>query len=158
MTVSPNLKLPIAIAVCLGVGFLSGFTTADSISGWYSTLEKPFFNPPGWIFGPVWTILYILMGIAAGLVWKSDTPSNQKNKALLIFGIQLLVNGLWSILFFSLESPVLAFVDIILLMGLIIYTMKIFKPINRTTYWLLIPYLLWVSFATILNLSIVILN
>lgn len=158
MTISTKFKLPIAITACLLVGFLSGFTTADAISGWYATLEKPFFNPPSWIFGPVWTFLYILMGISAGLVWKSNFPSNVKNKALFIFGAQLLANGLWSILFFSLESPTLAFLDIILLLALIVYTILLFKNINKMASWLLLPYLLWVSFATILNLSIMILN
>lgn len=158
MKTSSKFKIPITIAVCLVVGSLSGYVTADSISGWYNTLEKPFFNPPNWIFGPVWTVLYILMGISAGLVWKSEVANSIKKKALLIFTFQLIANAAWSILFFSLQSPILAFVDILILLTLIIYTIKLFKPIHKTASTLLIPYLLWVSFATILNLAIVFLN
>lgn len=158
MKISRNLKLPISIGICLLIGFLSGFSTADSITRWYPTLEKPFFNPPNWIFGPMWTILYILMGFASGLVWKSKPSVTGKNKALLIFGLQLGVNALWSFLFFGIQSPTLAFIDIIVLLILIVYSIKLFKPINRMSSMLLIPYLLWVSFATILNLSIIILN
>lgn len=158
MKIPENLKLPISIGICILIGFLSGFSTADSISGWYSTLEKPFFNPPNQIFGPIWTILYILMGFAAGSIWKASVPENEKKRALLIFGLQLLINALWSILFFGLQSPLLALIDIIILLMLIEYTIKLFKPINKISAWLLYPYLLWVSFATILNLSIIILN
>lgn len=158
MTIKPAFKLAITITICLLVGFLSGIFTADSISGWYSTIQKPPFNPPNWIFGPVWTLLYTLMGIAAGLVWKSNISKEIKNKALYIFGAQLLVNGLWSIFFFGLQNPLLALIDIILLLGLIGYTIKLFKPINKMASWLLIPYLLWVGFATLLNISIVYLN
>lgn len=158
MNIYSKFKLPIVIALCLLVGSLSGYATADSISGWFTTLEKPFFNPPNWIFGPVWTVLYILMGVSAGLVWKSDANFEPKKKALLFFTFQLIVNGLWSLLFFGLQNPTLAFVDIIILLALIVYTIKLFKPIHKTASTLLIPYLLWVSFATILNLSIVVLN
>lgn len=158
MTIKSGFKLPITISICLLVGFLSGISTADSISSWYSTIQKPLFNPPNWIFGPVWTFLYILMGIAAGTIWKSNSASEFKNKALLVFGAQLLVNGFWSILFFGLQNPLLAFIDIVILLALIVYTIKLFKPINKMASWLLIPYSLWVGFATILNISIVILN
>lgn len=158
MTISDKYKLPLSIALCLCIGFLSGISTSDSISGWYSTLEKPSFNPPNWIFGPVWTFLYILMGIALGKVWSADISGIEKNKAIFVFGSQLAVNAIWSIFFFGMQNPVLAFVDIIILILLIVYTIKLFKPINRMASWLLYPYLAWVSFATILNLSIILLN
>ncbi|XWN37989.1 MAG: TspO/MBR family protein [Balneola sp.] len=158
MSISNKYKLPVSIAICLLIGFLSGISTSDSISGWYSTLEKPSFNPPNWIFGPVWTFLYILMGIALGKIWSSDISSKEKNKAIFVFGVQLLVNGMWSIFFFGMQNLLLAFIDIIILVILIVYTIKLFKPINRMSSWLLYPYLAWVSFATILNLSIILLN
>lgn len=158
MTIPNKFKLPVSIALCLLIGFLSGISTSDNISGWYSTLQKPSFNPPNWIFGPVWTFLYILMGIAAGNVWKSESPQNQKKRALFIFGIQLAVNGLWSILFFGMPNPLIACIDIIVLLILIVLTIRLFKPINKTASWLLYPYLAWVSFATVLNISIVVLN
>lgn len=158
MSIPNKYKLPLSIAICLLVGFLSGISTSDNISGWYSTLEKPFFNPPNWIFGPVWTFLYILMGIALGKVWSSDSSGKEKNKAIFVFGSQLAVNAIWSIFFFGMQNPLLAFIDIIILIVLIVYTIKLFKPINRMASWLLYPYLVWVSFATILNLSIILLN
>ncbi len=158
MSISNKYKLPVSIAICLLIGFLSGISTSDSISGWYSTLEKPSFNPPNWIFGPVWTFLYILMGIALGKIWSSDISGKEKNKAIFVFGVQLLANGMWSIFFFGMQNPLLAFIDIIILVILIVYTIKLFKPINRMSSWLLYPYLAWVSFATILNLSIILLN
>ncbi|OAN62611.1 sensory protein TspO [Balneola sp. EhC07] len=158
MSIPNKYKLPVSIAICLLVGFLSGISTSDNISGWYSTLEKPFFNPPNWIFGPVWTFLYILMGISLGKIWSSDISGKEKNKAIFIFGSQLAVNAIWSIFFFGMQNPLLAFIDIIILIILIVYTIKLFKPINRMASWLLYPYLAWVSFATILNLSIILLN
>lgn len=158
MSIPNKYKLPVSIALCLLIGFLSGVSTSENISGWYSTLEKPFFNPPNWIFGPVWTFLYILMGFSAGSVWKSKAPEIQKKKSLFVFGSQLVVNGLWSILFFGMQNPFLAFIDIIILLILIVYTIRLFKPINRMSSWLLYPYLVWVSFASVLNLSIIVLN
>ncbi|MBO6570811.1 tryptophan-rich sensory protein [bacterium] len=158
MSIPNKYKLPVSIAICLLVGFLSGISTSDNISGWYSTLEKPSFNPPNWIFGPVWTFLYILMGIALGKLWSSDSSGKEKNKAIFVFGSQLAVNALWSIFFFGMQNPFLAFIDIIILIILIVYTIKLFKPINRMASWLLYPYLVWVSFAAVLNLSIVVLN
>ncbi|MBO6620822.1 MAG: tryptophan-rich sensory protein [Balneola sp.] len=158
MSIPNKYKLPVSIALCLLIGFLSGISTSESISGWYSSLEKPFFNPPNWIFGPVWTFLYILMGMALGKIWSSDISGKEKNKAIFVFGSQLVINALWSIFFFGMQNPILAFIDIIILIILIVYTIKLFKPINRMASWLLYPYLVWVSFATVLNLSIILLN
>ena len=139
-------------------GLIGSFFTVNSISNWYTTLTKPSFNPPNYIFGPVWTFLYILMGIALGKIWSSDISGKEKNKAIIVFGSQLVVNGIWSIFFFGMQNPLLAFSDIIILIILIVCTIKLFKPINRMAAWLLYPYLAWVSFATVLNLSIIILN
>ncbi len=154
----PIWKIVIAVVICLVVGSLSGVATSSAIAGWYATLNKPSFNPPNWVFGPAWTLLYILMGIAAGLVWSAGWDRKEVKAALTIFGIQLLLNGLWSIIFFSLESPLWALVEIVVLLLFIILTIIRFKPINSTAAYLLIPYLLWVSFATVLTGSILYLN
>lgn len=144
-------KLILSIGICLGAGVLGSIFTISSIPTWYATLNKPFFSPPNLIFGPVWTILYILMGISLYLVWT-------KRRVPLIFWAQLILNAIWSIIFFGFKNPTLALADIIALWIAIILTIKAFYKINKLAGQLLIPYLLWVSFATILNLAIVILN
>ena len=146
------LKLVVAIIICEGVGLIGSFFTVTSVNTWYTTLNKPFFNPPSWIFGPVWTILYLMMGISLYLAWGT------KKINLKWFWIQLVLNSLWSILFFGLKNPTLAFLEIILLWGAIFMTIKSFWKDRRASSYLLIPYILWVSFASILNLSIVLLN
>ncbi|AWG25085.1 TspO/MBR family protein [Flavobacterium kingsejongi] len=148
-------KICITVVICVAIGLLSSIATQSSISTWYPTLNKPSFNPPNWIFAPVWTVLYIMMGIAAGLVWhqKYLYPSAVK-KALWVFGIQLFLNALWSILFFGKNDPLLALVDIIFLLLFILLTISYFYKIRPIAGYLLIPYLLWVSFATALNASI----
>lgn len=148
------IKIAIAILICLGVGFASGFATQSSVGDWYLTLEKPFFNPPSWLFGPVWTILYIMMGWAAGLVWSQNIDKEVKKKALLLFTFQLILNAAWSVLFFGLKNPFLALIEIILLWLLIRETYLSFKPINSLAAKLLLPYLAWVSFAALLNAAI----
>jgi len=147
-------RILIAVAICLFVGFMSGFATQSSISDWYVSLNKPSFNPPNWIFAPVWTVLYVLMGVAAGIVWSKGFYHKLVKTALYHFIFQLLFNAAWSIVFFGLRSPFYAFLIIIVLLILIILTMKWFRIVNKTAAYLLIPYLLWVSFATLLNLSI----
>ena len=151
------VKILLSALFCLAIGGLSGFATTDAITGWYATIQKPSFNPPNWIFGPVWTVLYIMMGVALGLVW-SETTKLTKSKAYTFFFIQLALNGIWSIIFFAMEQPPLAMVDIIILLVFIVLTIKAFFPINKLAAYLLIPYLLWVSFASVLNASIWYLN
>jgi len=150
----------ISVTVCVLVGFLSGFATQSSVKTWFPTLVKPFFNPPTWVFAPVWTILYILMGLSFAIVWSNTNVKNEKNikKAMLLFGIQLVLNALWSILFFGLCNPFLAFIEILLLWLLIFETIKAFGKIDTLAAKLLYPYLAWVSFATLLNGSIWYLN
>ena len=149
------VKIIISISVCLLVAFLASIATQSSVKTWFLTIEKPFFNPPSWLFAPVWTVLYIMMGISFGLIWSSDFKDKKVVKsAMIIFGIQLFLNALWSILFFGLCNPLLAFVEIILLWLFIFETIKVFKPINALASKLLYPYLAWVSFAAILNASI----
>lgn len=147
-------RILIAVAVCLFVGFLSSFSTQSSISDWYVTLNKPSFNPPNWVFGPVWTVLYVLMGISAGIVWNKGFYHRWVKTALYHFIFQLIFNAAWSVVFFGLKSPFYAFTVILILLILIILTIKWFRVVNKLAAYLLIPYLMWVSFATVLNFSI----
>lgn len=150
-----TLKIIAALIVCLSVGYSASVVTRPSIETWYVTLEKPIFNPPNWIFMPVWTLLYIFMAVAAGLVWdKIKVQSEEVKKALLFFLIQLILNAIWSYLFFGLKNPMLALVEIILLWLMIYETYLKFIKINKISGYLLIPYLAWVAFAAILNASI----
>jgi tryptophan-rich sensory protein len=151
-------KLLISVLIPLVVGGISGFFTSQSVSGWYATIQKPWFNPPNWIFGPVWTLLYVLMGISFFVVWKTEVAINLKNKAMLLFTAQLLVNFLWSYFFFYCQEPGWALVDIILMWGLILLTILSFGKISSLSAWLLVPYICWVSFAAVLNYSIWSLN
>jgi translocator protein len=125
---------------------------------WYATLTKPALSPPNWIFGPVWMTLYALMGIAVFLVWAKGGDRKDVHVALLVFGIQLILNALWSIIFFGLHSPGWAFADIVILWFAIVWTMTLFYKISKPATWLLVPYILWVSFANYLNYSLWILN
>ena len=149
-----SIKLIIALLIPLFIGGVAGFFTSSAIKGWYSQIIKPVFNPPNWIFGPMWTLLYILMGIACYLIWVNDADSKIKNNALRIYGIQLFFNFLWSFLFFYFHNPALALVDIILMVISISLTIIYFNKISKLAAWLLIPYLLWVMFATALNFEI----
>ena len=144
---------------CLVIGYLSGMVTRESITTWYPTLIKPVFNPPNWIFAPVWTSLYIMMGVAGGLVWdKLDGNKTLVKKAFLFFIIQLALNALWSLIFFKLHNLLLASIEVVLLLLMIFETYTQFKKIDKIAGLLLIPYLAWVSFATILTISIWYLN
>jgi translocator protein len=140
------------------VASVGGLVTAPSVKGWYTTINKPPFNPPSWLFSPVWTTLFMLMAISAYLVLKNSQDSKQLNKSIGIYNIQLGLNLLWSILFFGLKNPTYAFIEIIILWGAILYTIILFRKVNKTSAILLIPYLLWVSFAAFLNLTIVLIN
>ena len=148
------MKLIISIIICLAAGFIGTIFTNPSIPTWYESLKKPSFNPPAWLFSPVWTALFIIMGISLFLVWQKGLNYNGVKIALIVFGIQLILNILWSILFFGLRSPLTAFIEIIILWILILMTILIFYPISKTAALLLLPYILWVSFASILNFSL----
>jgi len=147
-------KFTISILLPLLVGFIGGIFTASSVSVWYVGLSKPAFNPPSWIFGPVWTILYLMMGISLYLIWIKKFDK----KALTFIGIQLILNLLWSLIFFGMKMPGLAFIEIVLLLIAILFTMIYFYRINKVSTYLLIPYILWVSFAAVLNYFIFLLN
>lgn len=153
------IKMLIAVAICLAVGYYSGEFTQTSVHTWFPTLVKPFFNPPNWVFMPVWTILYIVMGVAAGLVWDEyESDKFEVRNALVMFAAQLLLNMLWSILFFALQNPLLAMLEIVILFLVVYETYHKFKTISKTAGYLLIPYMVWVGFAMILNISIWYLN
>jgi translocator protein len=153
------LRIALVVMTCLVIGYLSGMVTRESITTWYPTLIKPIFNPPNWIFAPVWTSLYIMMGIAGGLVWnKLDGNETIVKKAFLFFIIQLALNALWSLIFFKLHNLLLASIEVVLLLLMIFETYTQFKKIDKIAGLLLIPYLAWVSFASILTISIWYLN
>ncbi len=152
-------KLVISIIGCELVGLAGTPFTLTAIPTWYATLNKPFFAPPNWLFGPAWTLLYFLMGVAIYLVWTKDvSKKSAKKQAINTFLIQLALNFIWSPVFFGLRSPELGLIIIIAMWIAILVTIKHFYKLSRTAAYLLIPYILWVSFATLLNLSIALLN
>lgn len=155
---SNTLKFIIAIVVSELAGIIGSFFTTPAINGWYSTLVKPALNPPSWVFGPVWTTLFALMGIAAFLIWKKGLEQKRVKIALGIFLGQLVLNTLWSIIFFGLKSPGAAFIEITFLWLAILATIIAFAKLSKPAAWLLAPYILWVSFAAYLNYSIWMLN
>lgn len=153
-----KIKLALAIIIPNAVGFASSFAVSGALVDWYPALVKPWFMPPGWLFAPVWVVLYTLMGIAVFFIWREDVQKRLAVYGLVVFDVQLVLNGAWSILFFGYHAITLALVDIILLWSAIIVTLVIFWRIKRTAALLMIPYIIWVSFAVLLNWSIVILN
>jgi len=150
-------KLIISVIGCELVGLAGTPFTITAIPTWYATLNKPFFAPPNWLFGPAWTILYFLMGVAFYLIWKQGWKKKTKT-AGIYFLAQLGLNFIWSPIFFGLRAPLLGLVVIVAMWTLIIMTMKKFYPLSKPASYLLLPYLLWVSFATLLNTAIVVLN
>ena len=145
------MKLLTALVLPQLAGLIGSLFTFSAINSWYQFLNKPSFSPPNWLFGPVWTGLYLMMGLAWYLAWKKGAPKT-------LFLIHLFFNSLWSFLFFGLKSPAWGLVGIVILWGLIVGVMFQFYRYNKLSAWLLIPYLLWVSFASFLNLSIYLLN
>jgi len=148
------VRLIVSIAICQLAGMIGGIFTYSSIPTWYAVLRKPIFIPPNWVFGPAWITLYFLMGIALYLVWEKGTENEAVRAGLLVFGIQLILNMLWSIIFFGLRAPLYAFVEIVVLWGAILATILKFNRVSRAAAWLLTPYVLWVTFAAALNFSI----
>lgn len=148
----------VSVALCQLSGVIGAYFTFPSISGWYVYLNKPSFNPPNWLFGPVWTILYTVMGISVFLVWREGGRGRQNRRALATFGVQLVLNALWSPAFFGLRSPIAGLVVITALWFAIVFTMVEFFKLSGKAALLLVPYVLWVSFAALLNFSILIMN
>ena len=181
MIVKKAIKLIISVLICQGAGVIGSIFTAKAIPSWYAGLAKPGFTPPSWVFAPAWTALFLLMGISLYLVWEKklavrSLPPNSGEKywnpiskkmwrgswkeenTIIIFFLQLGLNVLWSVLFFWLRAPDIAFVEIIILWFAILYTLVNFYRISKLAAYLLLPYLAWVSFAAVLNLFIVISN
>jgi benzodiazapine receptor len=149
-TARDAVALVIAILVCFAAAGIGGLFTARSVPTWYQTIEKPSWTPPSGVFGPVWTVLYLMMGIAAWLVWRKDGFSGA-GPALGVFGVQLALNALWSVLFFGMRNPGAGFAEIILLWVAIVATVALFWRVSALAGALLLPYLAWVTFAAALN-------
>lgn len=145
------MKLVISIISVMAVGFLSGYATSGNVNGWFATANRPWFAPPNYLFGPVWTCLYLMMGIALWLVWKQPAATPFRNTALILFVVQLVFNFFWSFIFFEWQQLGWALVEIVVLWVLILCTILLFARVNKTAAWLLVPYISWVSFATVLN-------
>lgn len=145
------------VGLCLLAGMLGSLVTTPKIGTWYALLIKPWGNPPTWVFGPVWTTLYVLMGIAAWIIWKNDEEDG-RSLALKLFAFQLGLNAMWSFLFFGMENPGAALINILVLWALILATTFAFQRISHAAAALLVPYLMWVTFASYLNCGIWLLN
>lgn len=152
------LILIIAIVICNLAGLLGSLVTVTGPGSWYAGIAKPAFSPPGFLFAPVWTTLYILMGISLYLIWMEGTGRKDVRIALAVFAIQLVLNGLWTFLFFGLQSPILGLAEILVLWVFIVLTIVLFHRIRKAAAYLLVPYLLWVSFAAFLTYTIWTLN
>jgi len=150
-------KLLVSLTLPLGLGAIAGLFTAEAVPGWYETLNRPSFNPPNWVFGPVWTTLYILMGISLFLIWK-QSAGKERNLAILVFLLQQALNFGWSFIFFHYNMIGFALIEIIFLWISIVMMLVLFYKIKPVAAYINIPYLLWVTFATILNAAYYLLN
>ncbi len=150
---SNGIKLILSIVLCVSLGSVGGLVTVSEIPTWYASLNKPSFNPPNWLFGPVWTILYLLMGISVYMIWKQPV-SKERNKALQLFILQFILNFCWSFIFFGLHATGWALIEMIALWILILLSILHFAKHSKTAAWLLVPYISWVSFALLLNAAI----
>jgi benzodiazapine receptor len=148
----------LSIGICFLAGGIGTIFTVSAIPAWYAALNKPFFSPPNWLFGPAWTTLYTLMGISLALIWQKGLKTKKVRDGLYLFGIQLALNAIWSPVFFGAKNLFLALVIIIFMWIFILKTILAFRKINKVASHLLYPYIAWVSFATVLNFSVWILN
>jgi benzodiazapine receptor len=151
-------KLICSVTVCLLTGFLGSFATRSSFTSWYAHLSRPSFTPPDWTFGVVWPILYVMMGISAFLIWNMGINRRQVKVALGVFALQLILNGLWTPIFFGLHLIGVALVEIVMMWVAILLTIFTFWKVSKPAALLLLPYILWVSFAVVLNASLFLLN
>lgn len=158
LDVSDILRLAASLIICLLAGVIGSLFTITQVNTWYLTLNKPIFNPPSWVFSPVWTFLYILMGVSLYLVLSEGIDYKYVRTALYIFGVQLTLNVLWTAVFFGMESLLGGLVIIVILWFTVFVTILRFNEISKMSAYLLLPYIIWVSYAGILNLSIWILN
>jgi len=151
-------RLICSVSVCILTGFLGSFATRNSITTWYAQLSRPSFTPPDWTFGVVWPVLYVMMGISAFLIWNVGIDRRQVRVALGVFVLQLILNGLWTPIFFGLHLIGLALVEIIMIWAAILLTILVFWRVSKPAALLLLPYILWVSFAVVLNAGLFLLN
>lgn len=151
MTFRSVAALIVGVTLPLAVGALGALGTLDGVRTWYPTLRRPSFAPPSWLFGPVWTTLYVMMGVASWLVWREGAARLEVRSALALYGIQLVFNLAWSWLFFRLRQPSVALINIVVLLALIAVTAQRFAAVSRIASVLMLPYLAWVAFATALN-------
>ena len=157
MNKSQIFKLIVSLTLPLGLGAIAGMFTSKAVPVWYATLNRPSFNPPGWVFGPVWTTLYLIMGISLFLIWK-QSASKERNVAIFAFLFQQILNFAWSFIFFYFNMIGLALIEIILLWISIVIMLVLFYKIKPMAAYINIPYLIWVTFATILNAGYYLLN
>jgi benzodiazapine receptor len=152
------IKFIICLVLTFSAALVGSLFTRGAVTDWYATLNRPYFTPPNWLFGPVWTILYLLMAISAFIVWQKSLVNPAVKIALILYLVQLILNALWSVIFFGLKLPMLAFIEIIMLWTAIVFTILAFARVSITAALILVPYILWVSFAAVLNFSIWFLN
>jgi benzodiazapine receptor len=152
------VRLIVSVVLCQAAGIVGSLFTTPAINSWYAGLRRPAFAPPNWVFAPVWISLFLLMGISFFMVWNVGLEKGAVRKSIVIFCIQLLLNALWSYLFFGLRSPLMGFIEIVAMWLMILLTMLSFFKISRKAGLLLVPYLAWVSIASYLNYSILVLN
>jgi len=157
MKIKSFWRLLLSLAIPLSAGVLGSLFTAPAVRSWYLTINRPVWIPPSWLFGPVWTALFIMMGVALYLIW-STKMSNRVRMSLKLFAAQLVLNVLWSVLFFGMGNFWLAFGEILVLWIFILITIVSFEKVNKVASWLMVPYLLWVTFASYLNFTIASLN
>lgn len=150
--------LAVALILCFAVAAIGGAVTRPAIDGWYADLAKPSFNPPDWVFAPVWTVLFAMMAVAAWRIWLAGPQTGSNRRALVLFALQLACNLAWSIAFFGARSPSAGLVVILVLEALIVMTILDFRRIDRLAAWLMVPYAAWVAFAIVLNIAIYSLN
>jgi tryptophan-rich sensory protein len=146
--------LALSLLAVFAVGALGGLATSSSVDTWYGGLQKPAFAPPNVVFGPVWSTLYVCMAVAAWRVWRAEAPDAARRRALQVYGVQLVLNLIWSVIFFGLRQPGAAFLELVLLLGAILLTLRLFLRVDRPAGLLMAPYALWVTFAGLLNFEI----
>ena len=157
MNTAQIIKLAVSLLLTLGVGAIAGIFTSAAVPGWYASLNRPSFNPPNWLFGPVWTVLYIVLGISLFLIWNLE-PSKARNLAMIVFMVQLIFNFCWSFIFFYFKMIGPALIDIAILWISIVIMLILFYKLKPLAVYLNIPYLLWVTFASILNTAYYLIN
>lgn len=152
------IKLAISVIICQVAGLSSALFTMPAVNSWYQAINKPFFTPPNWVFAPVWVLLFLFMGVSLFFVWRAEPEDGDKKVAVAVFVFQFMLNILWSFMFFGLKSFLGGFIEIIALWIMILFTIATFSKISRTAAYLLIPYVVWVTFAAVLNFTIMWMN